>query len=63
MNDAQKLVKRLIKRFGSEQAVADRIGYKQPTINRLKLGRTRNPSYALVRALEELDDEPEGAVV
>ena len=57
MNEIKKLTNRLVKRFGSEKAVAAQAGTSQQQINRLRRGLTKNPGYALVMRLKALDED------
>jgi predicted transcriptional regulator len=47
-----ELINGILSREGiSERELADRCGVKQPTINRLRTGKTRDPSWPLGQCL------------
>jgi transcriptional regulator with XRE-family HTH domain len=50
-----KIINGILTREGiSERELADRCGVKQPTINRLRTGKTRNPAWPLGECLIDL---------
>jgi transcriptional regulator with XRE-family HTH domain len=57
-----QLVNELVKAGLSEEEIADRLTAKgvattQPTINRIKSGKTKNPGFVLGNALVDLHQE------
>jgi|GEM_PF-7037081 len=54
--DIQTAVKELVDAGWSENRIAEAVGHgtKQPTINRIKLGKTKHPRYELGVLIVEL---------
>lgn len=54
MANFPELVQELVNSGLSEAKIADAVGFSQPTINRVKLGKQKNIGFALGQSLIEL---------